>query len=131
MSIGTAQDFFFRFPMRRTRVDELDGVLANSPKRLDVLFLWGRDCVNCDIAKHALLGTRERCSWPDVRWLHNNVYDDPTMGTRFGLHGVPAFMVFHRTLKVGRISAWPGADAFVAAIEHQRTRFDDAAQAPI
>lgn len=120
MSASGVHDFFFRFPMRRTRDAELDDVLANSPMPLDVLFLWGRDCPNCDIAKHALLATPERFSWPDVRWLHNNVYDDPTMGTRFGLHGVPAFMVFRRELKIGRISAWPGADSFADTIEHQR-----------
>lgn len=129
MSISSVPDFFFRFPMRRKRVEELDSVLAESPSRLDVLFLWGRDCPNCDVAKHALLAIPARFSWPDVRWLHNNVYDDPTMGTRFGLHGVPAFMVFRHTLKIGRISVWPGADAFVDTIEHQRRLCDEVAHA--
>jgi thioredoxin-like negative regulator of GroEL len=47
------------------------------------------------------------------------VYDDPTMATRFGLHGIPTFIIFRDGRKIGRISAWPGAQAFVAALENQ------------
>jgi hypothetical protein len=51
--------------------------------------------------------------------LHDNVYDDPTMATQFGLHGIPAFFVFAGSRKLGRITSWPGIDAFVAAIDPQ------------
>ena len=112
-------DFFFRFGMRRTREVELDTVLATSPGMLDILFLWGRDCPNCDIAKRAILADPERFRWANLRWLHDNVYADPGMGTRFGLHGVPTFIVFSHARKLGRITAWPGSDAFVAAIDRQ------------
>ena len=113
-------EFFERFPMQRVRSEILDAVLAEGSDNLAVLFLWGRDCPNCDIAKRAILLARARLQWPDVRWLHDNVYDDPLMGTRFGLHGIPAFFVFRGARKIGRITAWPGADAFVEAIEKQR-----------
>lgn len=115
----THPDFFERFPMRRVRDVELDAALADDG-RLRILFLWGRDCPNCDIAKGRMLLTPERFAWPDVDWLHDNVYEDPTMATRFGLHGIPAFIVFRGVRKLGRISQWPGTDAFVAAIEALR-----------
>jgi thioredoxin-like negative regulator of GroEL len=51
--------------------------------------------------------------------MHDNVDEDPTMATRFGLHGIPAFIVFRGGRKVGRITEWPGAQAFVLAIENQ------------
>jgi predicted DsbA family dithiol-disulfide isomerase len=86
---------------------------------LSVLFLWGRDCPNCDIAKRALLQAKECVTWPQVRWLHDNVYEDPSMATRFGLHGIPVFFVFRGTRKLGRITGWPGRQAFVDAIEKQ------------
>jgi len=41
------------------------------------------------------------------------------MATRFGLHGIPAFFVFRGQRKMGRITEWPGAQAFVATIENQ------------
>lgn len=111
--------FFEQFPMRRVGESELDTTLAEPFDGLSLLFLWGRDCPNCDIAKGAILLARERFQWPRVRWLHDNVYEDPAMATRMGLHGIPAFFVFDGTRKLGRITSWPGADAFVRAIDAQ------------
>jgi len=35
------------------------------------------------------------------------------------LHGIPAFIVFRGVRKVGRVTEWPRAQAFVWAIENQ------------
>ncbi|MGN2242241.1 hypothetical protein ACFWZU_01885 [Frateuria sp. GZRR33] len=119
MADTTVPHFFEQLPMRLVRESELDAALAEPVDGLAILFLWGRDCPNCDIAKRAMLLARERFQWPRVRWLHDNVYEDPGMATRFGLHGIPAFIVFAGTRKLGRITSWPGADAFVRAIDAQ------------
>ncbi|MGN2252625.1 thioredoxin family protein [Frateuria sp. GZRe12] len=119
MADTTVPQFFEQFPMRRVLESELDAALSESARDLTILFLWGRDCPNCDIAKRAMLLAHERFQWPRVRWLHDNVYEDPGMATRFGLHGIPAFFVFAGTRKLGRITSWPGADAFVRAIDTQ------------
>lgn len=116
MSDTAVPDFFERFPMQRVRSDELDGVLADGSAALDVLFLWGRDCPNCDIAKRAILARPEAMRWPGVRWLHDNVYDDEAMATRFGLHGIPTFFVFRNGKRLGRITSWPGIEAFGRAV---------------
>lgn len=111
--------FFERFPMQRVSSTELDQTLAEESAPITVLFLWGRDCPNCDIAKRAMLAAQQQLQWPQVRWLHDNVYDDPAMATRFGLHGIPVFFVFRGVRKLGRITSWPGLPAFMAAIEQQ------------
>ena len=111
--------FFDVFPMQRVASTTLDEVLAATTHAIDILFLWGRDCPNCDIAKRQILVTPARFQWPDVRWLHDNVYEDPEMATRFGLHGVPTFLVFHRGRRLGRISPYPGVEPFTTAIEQQ------------
>ncbi|NUS38058.1 MAG: thioredoxin family protein [Lysobacter sp.] len=120
MSDSAHPRFFHAFPMRAVTAHELDDVLADDTTTR-VLFLWGRDCPNCDLAKGEMLLAPERFRWPDVEWLHDNVYDDRAMAVRFGLHGIPAFMVFRGARKLGRITPWPGADAFVAAIERVRS----------
>ncbi len=119
MSETSVPDFFDRFAMQRVDSATLDGVLADASSRLDVLFLWGRDCPNCDVAKRAMLLAGDRLHWDGVRWLHDNVYQDPPMAIRFGLHGIPAFFVFGGGRKLGRITAWPGIEPFVAAITQQ------------
>jgi hypothetical protein len=121
MADTTVPEFFQQFQMQRVDSHTLDEDLRANAAPLSILFLWGRDCPNCDIAKRAMLLARERFQWPQVRWLHDNVYDDPDMATRFGLHGIPAFLVFRGERKIGRITAWPGAQAFIEAIEKQVT----------
>ena len=115
----THPTFFDQFAMQRVSDTGLDDVLADDGA-IRILFLWGKDCPNCDIAKGQILLTPERFGWDDVHWLHDNVYEDPSMGTRFGLHGIPAFLVFRGAKKLGRISQWPGTNAFVAAIDKIR-----------
>lgn len=119
MSETTVPEFFQRFPMLAVSIADLDTTLADGAKPLSILFLWGRDCPNCDSAKRSILNSAARFQWPEVRWLHGNVYAEPALGTHFGLHGIPAFMVFHGIRKLGRITPWPGPDAFVAAIDAQ------------
>ena len=111
--------FFEQFEMVCVSDDTLDEVLSASPCDIDILFLWGRDCPNCDIAKRSILAAPQRFQWPRVRWLHGNVYAEPTLGTRFGLHGIPTFIVFNRSRKLGKISPFPGADPFIDAINQQ------------
>jgi hypothetical protein len=119
-SLTTLPHFFDAFPMRRVGSHDLDAVLAESAGQgLAILFLWGRDCPNCDIAKAQMLLSPQRFQWPQVCWLQGNVYEDPDLGTRFGLHGIPAFMLFRSTRRIGRISPWPGTQRFCAAVEAQ------------
>ncbi|TDR42474.1 hypothetical protein DFR29_10857 [Tahibacter aquaticus] len=119
MGDTTVPDFFQHFPMQAVLSRELDALLADGTADLDVLFLWGRDCPNCDIAKRALLAQPHKLERSGLRWLHCNVYDDETMATRFGLHGIPTFFVFRRGKRLGRITSWPGIDAFAAVLDAQ------------
>lgn len=120
MSDSTVPEFFARFPMQAVRSEALDAVLGEpGAPPVTVLFLWGLNCPNCDAAKRAILVSPDRFRWPAVRWLHANVYDDPEMANRFGLHGVPAFFVFRGSQRMGRITGWPGAGAFARAVEEQ------------
>lgn len=116
MGDSAVPDFFQRFPMQLVHSSTLDAVLADGSAALDLLFLWGRDCPNCDIAKRAMLASPEQMNWPQVRWLHCNVYEDEAMATRFGLHGIPTFFVFRGGRRLGRITSWPGIGSFRNAV---------------
>ncbi len=112
---------FTRLAMHRTTDATFDAALADPHQpKLTILFLWGINCPNCEVAKQAMQITPERYAWPDVRWLHANVYEDPAMATRFGVHGIPVFLVFQGRRPAGRITGWPGSDACTRASERQR-----------
>ena len=118
--VERTMDVFAALDMQPVDAATLDDALLEAGDAVRILFLWGNDCPNCDVAKAQLLQAPDRFRWDDVAWLHQNVYDEPALATRFGLHGIPAFMVFRGQRRIGRISPWPGRDAFVAAIERVR-----------
>jgi hypothetical protein len=118
--MSSVPEFFERFPITAASNAGLSATLEEAGgAAVTVLFLWGYQCPNCDVAKRAMLLHQDRLLWPAVRWLHCNVYDDAEMATRFSLHGVPVFMEFRGTKSMGRITGWPGIDRFTAAIEKQ------------
>ncbi|EWY42207.1 thioredoxin protein [Skermanella stibiiresistens SB22] len=123
MADAQLSDFFNRFPMRPIASAELDAALAEEATQpLTILFLWGRNCPNCDIAKRAMMVAPERFQLADIRWFHDNVYDDFDMATRFGVHGIPVFFLFHGRRQLGKITSWPGPDAFLDVIAQQLRR---------
>ncbi|QNT77673.1 thioredoxin family protein [Entomobacter blattae] len=124
--------FFTSFPITAIVASELTKKLAHPERQgVSILFLWGRQCPNCDNAKQALLINPQAFQWPDVQWYHCNVYEDSDMATRFSLHGIPVFMVYAHSQKkqlqkpVGRITGWPGAKAFQQAIEEVRRKVQE------
>jgi hypothetical protein len=114
-----SHSFFSALAMQAVTSADLDARLHDDGA-LRILFLWGHDCPNCDIAKSQMLQSPADFAWSGVQWLHDNVYDDRAMATRFGLHGIPTFIVFRGAKKLGRISPWPGSEQFIAAIERAR-----------
>lgn len=84
---------------------------------LTCVFLWGDDCFNCDIAKKHMVSHQARIAALPMRWLHANAYRDVGLRDRFALHGVPAFFFYRDGRKLGRITGWPGIDAFCRAVD--------------
>ena len=57
-----------------------------------------------------------------VRWLHDEVDEDPALALRYGLHGVPTFVALYQGRTLGRITSWPGSGPFIEAIERLLVR---------
>ena len=116
-------------PMRRVESKELDAVLAEEVReRLSILLLWETGCIACDTIRRALEDAPERFRWPGARWLQDDVRADPWIATRFGLHGIPAFLLFSGRRVLGRVTGWPGAEGFGRIVAHQLMR---TAQSPL
>ena len=126
MNGSSMPEFFQRFPMRKVGSDDVDVVLSDGAQSLSILFLWDRNCPECEVAKQRLLVDSERFRWPDIGWLQADVDADPQLGARFGVRAVPTFMLFRGSLRLGRISAWPGDEAFCAEVAQQIAALDSA-----
>lgn len=113
---------FAAFGMREVDGTSIDAAIAEAGDGLVCVFFWGVDCFNCEVAKKAMLANPAPIRALGLTWLHANVYADPELGRRFGLHGIPVFMFFHRQKKLGRATGWHGHAQFEAAVANARLK---------
>ena len=111
---------FAAFGMREVNGETIDAAIAAAGDDLVCVFFWGVDCFNCEMAKKAMLAQPAAMRELGLRWLHADVYAHPELGRRFGLHGIPVFMFFHRGKKLGRATGWHGHAQFAAAVANAR-----------
>jgi hypothetical protein len=123
---GTPEDIdhtaFAAFGMREVDDGSIDAAVAAAGDDLVCVFFWGLDCFNCEMAKKAMLARPEPVRALGLHWLHANVYAHPELGKRFGLHGIPVFMFFHRGKKLGRATGWHGQAQFEGAVANARLK---------
>ena len=99
-----------------------DLALERAADHLTVVFFWGHDCPNCDVAKTMFHQEIEVVRGLGLNWFHVNVYENFELGTRFGLFGIPAFLFFHKGKRLGKISPFPGIHPFLSAVVDLQTR---------
>ncbi|MGU7782335.1 thioredoxin family protein [Burkholderia sp. PU8-34] len=117
------------FGMQALSADMFDAGLASAGDALAVVFFWGVDCFNCEIAKKAMLAQPDAIRALDLKWFHSNVYEHQALGRRFGLHGVPTWFFFHRGRRLGRATGWHGLAQFEAAVAAARQKIGAAGDA--
>ncbi|CAN7227257.1 thioredoxin family protein [Trinickia sp. LjRoot230] len=107
---------FSVFEMQSVTADDLDSALASAGDALAVVFFWGEDCFNCEMAKKAMLAQPEAVRALGLRWFHANVYEERELARHFSRHGVPAWYFFHCGKRLGRATGWHGIAQFQAAV---------------
>lgn len=103
---------------------EIDQVISTESDKIVGLFVWGHQCPNCEIAKRVLTDRKEELHQFNIKWLQSNTYEDFDMATKFGIHGIPTFFFFYRGKKLGRISPFPGWEAFSEALRQLNERIN-------
>ena len=105
--------------MRELNPDELEVRLATSSGRLLLLYLWGRDCPNCEIFKRSLPRLLPQLEQLPVDFVALNVYEHPEVARRFAVYGIPHFLLFHDGNKLGKMSEFRGEAYFLAVVREQ------------
>ena len=86
----------------------LDERLAAQGSRLLVVYLWGPDCPNCVIFKRSLPKLLERLADVDAELIELDVYAHPEVASRYGVFGIPHFVLFKNGQKLGKMSEFRG-----------------------
>ncbi|WP_448167999.1 thioredoxin family protein [Burkholderia ambifaria] len=127
---GVDPGAFDAFDMQVLAPDTFDAGVAGAGDALVVVFFWGVDCFNCEIAKKAMLAQPDAIRALGLKWFHCNVYEYPELGRRFGLHGVPTWFFFHCGKRLGRATGWHGLAQFQAAVSAARAKIAAAGAQP-
>lgn len=108
---------FDLFAMREVDSQSFDSMVVSARgSDLRCIFLWGKNCYNCNLFKNTALLLKDQLKALNLSWYQADVYRDQPLGRRFGLHGVPAFVFFRSGKRLGRISGWRGWPQFSAAV---------------
>ncbi len=91
--------------------DELDAILSRRADALVVLYMWGPDCPNCEFFATRLPGVLRALAGANVAFVKVDVYAHPELARRYGVYGIPSFMLFRDGRRIGKMSEFRG-DAF-------------------
>lgn len=115
--------FFKKVKIEELNTQNFESKMTDSSSELVGIFFWGHNCPNCEIAKNQLSEENEAMNSIGIKWFHVNTYENFDLGTRFGLFGIPTFLFFNNEKKLGRISPFPGTDAFFAALNDLKNKY--------
>lgn len=96
--------------------DNFDEKTFQDDNRLKLVFFWGHQCPNCEVAKRHLEDHHAEALKPEIDWYHVNTYHHADLGVRFGLHGIPTFLLFKNKKLAGKITTFPGWDPFIEVV---------------
>ncbi|WP_323121820.1 thioredoxin family protein [Burkholderia alba] len=120
--VGVDATAFSVFDMQALGAEDFDAGLETAGDALAVVFFWGLDCFNCEIAKKAMLAQPDAIRALGLKWFHSNVYEHRALSRRFVLHGVPTWFFFHGGKRLGRATGWHGLGQFEAAVAAARAK---------
>lgn len=87
---------------------DFDQAITPESGELVVVYFWGPDCPNCDVFAAHFPNLLEQLRGAPLRLVKVNAYEHPELATRFGLFGIPNFLLFRDGRKIGRMSEFRG-----------------------
>jgi thioredoxin 1 len=99
--------------------------ILESESRLVIAYFWGTNCPNCEKFARARPAVDARLAGLPVRLLKVNAYEQEALATRFGLHGIPTFLLFRDAKLLGKMTGFEGEEYFVRVIQEQLQKETD------
>lgn len=85
----------------------------------DVLVLvdfWGTNCPNCEVFARDLPALLETLGEVPLRIVRVDAYTHDALATRFGLFGIPTFLVIREGKLLGRMSQYHGREWWLGVV---------------
>lgn len=104
--------------------ETFDDELKGTPERLIVAYFWGPDCPNCEVFAERLPHLLDELGAIPVTLLKVNAYEHPDLARRYGIYGIPHFLLFRRGRLLGKMSQFRG-DAFWLGVVREKATEQD------
>lgn len=95
-----------------------DRLTQRADDALVIAYFWGPDCPNCEVFAADVPGLLPDLP-PGAQVLKINAYEQPELARRFGLFGVPAFVLFKGGRKLGMMRQYYGKQYFLDVAREQ------------
>jgi thioredoxin-like negative regulator of GroEL len=89
----------------------LERLLASERDVLVVVYMRGPDCPNCDFFATRLPGLLSELDGAPLLLAKIDVYAHPEVARKYGVYGIPHFLLFRDGRRLGKMSEFRG-DAF-------------------
>lgn len=109
-------------PIADATPETFDALLASGRGELVVVDFWGPQCPNCEAFAAAAPALLDALGDAPVRLVKVNAYRHEELARRFGLVGIPTFLLFRDGKMIGRMSQYYGREYWLGVIrEHLPT----------
>lgn len=99
--------------------ETFDARLVEAKGQLVVAYFWGPDCPNCEVFAARLPHLLEVLGDAPLRIVKVNAYEYPDLARRFGIYGIPHFLLFRNGRSLGKMSHFRG-DAFWLGVVQEK-----------
>jgi thioredoxin 1 len=98
--------------------DTFDAQTQRGDGELVVTYFWGPDCPNCEVFAADLPQLLEGLPG-NVRLVKVNAYEHTELAQRFGIFGIPSFVLFRGGKKLGMMREYYGREYWTAVVEEK------------
>lgn len=96
-----------------------DALLQAPAHVLVIAYFWGPDCPNCEVFARDLPGLLDELPAQTVQVVKVNAYAHADLAQRFGLFGIPAFVLFRGGRKLGMMRQYYGREYWKRVVLEQ------------
>lgn len=103
-------------PIQDATPEDFDAQVLAPRGELVVVDFWGPDCPNCEAFAREAPALLETLAGERIRIVKVNAYAHFDLARRFGLFGIPTFLLFRDGKLLGKMSQYYGRAYFLGVI---------------
>jgi len=100
----------------------------HAPGALVLAEFWGNGCPNCDVFHAAKPSLLSELGDVPLKLVTVDAYAHPALARRFGLFGIPAFLLFRDGRLLGRMSEYRGREFWLGVVRDHLPATEQAAE---